>query len=65
MIRVVPRLFSLYRSGGATVVCGCVSSRNSFGGFSGSQRFISNVIGISVLEEQAEDMGEVWGRFCN
>jgi len=53
------------RRGGVPVVCGTVNARNSFGGMSGSQRFISNA-GMSALEEQVEDGGfnDVWRKMC-
>jgi len=49
---------------GSPVVCGTVNSRNSFGGMSGRQRFISG--GGTAIEEQMEAgaMDEVWAKTC-
>lgn len=48
----------------ALVVCGTVNSRNSFGGMSGSQRFISGA--VTALEEQMAtgEMEKLWLRVC-
>lgn len=50
---------------GVTVACGRVNSRNSFGGMTGNQRFISNTE-LAFLEEEMEAgaMDEIWDRFC-
>ena len=49
----------------APVVCGEVNSRNSFGGMTGFQRFIS-AGEIQVVEEQMAngEFGQVWSQFC-
>jgi len=56
----------VYYNGGATVVCGEVNSRNSFGGMAGFQRFVSAGSNATFLEEQMTrgTMNETWARFC-
>lgn len=51
---------------GIPISCGYVNSRNSFGGMSGFQRFISaGKSELTFLEEQmADDFSGVWRRFC-
>lgn len=53
-------------SSGVPVTCGRVNSKNSFGAYQGSQRFISNGLQVNVLEEQMERnaMNELWAQFC-
>lgn len=52
------------KSGGIPVACGKVNSKNSFGGYIGAQRFISNGLQVNVLEEEMQDMNELWNKFC-
>lgn len=49
-------------SGGA-VACGLVNSKNSFGAFSGFQRFISNGK-TTFLEEQDKNIADTWTKVC-
>ncbi len=50
---------------GNEVVCGFVNSKNSFGAYSGNQRYISNGISAGTfLEEQVSDFDDVWLKFC-
>lgn len=51
--------------GGVPVVCGEVSSKNSFGGRSGFQRIVSAARpDLTFLEEEVGDMDSVWRMFC-
>lgn len=53
------------RTGGVPMVCGEVSSKNSFGGRNGFQRVVSAARpDLTFLEEEVEDMDSVWRRFC-
>lgn len=55
------------RKGGSPIVCGYVNSKNSYGGYTGKQRFIgASAAGMSVTEDDmvAGDMAKVWARFC-
>lgn len=49
----------------APVVCGEINSQNSFGGYSGYQRFISGG-NVQVLEEEMApgEMEKTWNEFC-
>lgn len=60
------RNVSLSEKSGAPVVCGEVNSKNSFGGMSGFQRFIS-AGEIQALEEQMGrgEMDKAWAQLCN
>lgn len=49
---------------GIPVVCGYVNSRNSFGGYSGAQRFVATDQMAVLEEETAGDFGEVWAALC-
>ena len=52
-------------SDGVPVACGEVNSKNSFGGYSGYQQFISaGKPELTYLQEQASDFDTVWRRFC-
>lgn len=53
------------RSLGMPIVCGYVNSKNSFGGYSGEQRFVSGGT-IQVLEDQmgAGEMDSLWAQAC-
>lgn len=53
------------RAGGVPMVCGEVSSKNSFGGRNGFQRVVSAARpDLTFLEEDVEDMDSVWRKFC-
>ncbi|RZF59115.1 hypothetical protein EWE75_23490 [Sphingomonas populi] len=54
------------RKSGHPMACGRVNSKNSFGGMTGPQRFVSNGGGLAVLEEEMADgeMDKTWERFC-
>lgn len=51
---------------GSPVVCGYVNSKNSFGGFSGTQRFVSAGT-VQVTEDmmRAGEMESTWAKACN
>jgi len=52
-------------SDGIPMTCGEVNSKNSFGGYTGFQRFISaGKPELTFIEEQVEDFNTVWNRFC-
>ncbi len=47
------------------ITCGKVNSKNSFGGYNGFQRFLSaGSSELTYLEEQVQDFGVVWKKFC-
>ena len=49
----------------SALACGEVNSKNSFGGYGGFQRFITNGFSSGTfLEEQVEDFDNVWNAFC-
>jgi hypothetical protein len=59
------RRFVVSRTGGVPMVCGEVSSKNSFGGRNGFQRVVSAARpDLTFLEEEVEDMDSVWRKFC-
>jgi ribosomal protein L37E len=48
-----------------SVACGYVNSKNSFGGYTGYQRFISNGLSEGTfLENEMEDVYAVWNKLC-
>ena len=50
---------------GIPMTCGNVNSKNSFGGYSGYQRFISaGRPELTYLEEQVSDFDRIWNLFC-
>ncbi len=51
-----------FKSGG--YICGEVNSKNSFGGFSGWQHFISAGTQSAYLEEQVADFRGIWRDYC-
>lgn len=52
-------------SDGIPMTCGEVNSRNSFGGYSGYQKFVSGgKPDLTFLEEQVADFNVIWARFC-
>lgn len=55
------------RKAGPPVVCGYVNSKNSFGGFTGKQRFVSaSAADTIVTEEDMADgeMDSLWSKVC-
>ncbi|CUY60110.1 TPA: hypothetical protein SMF67_001106 [Serratia marcescens] len=45
--------------------CGLVDAKNSFGGYTGMQRFVSNgKASGTFLQEEVNDFSSVWDRFC-
>ena len=53
------------KKAGAPFVCGEVNAKNSFGGFTGFQKFIAGGEVVVVASQmQAGDMDEVWGKTC-
>lgn len=48
---------------GGAVACGQVNSKNSFGAYTGFQRFISNGKTV-LLEEKIKNMGFTWAEVC-
>ena len=57
---------SLYQ-GRTPMVCGHVNSRNAFGGYSGSQRYVWAGTVVSVLEEDMApgEMDNLWVLMCS
>ena len=50
---------------GVPMSCGQVNSKNSFGAYSGFQRYISaGRPDLTFLEEQVSDFHVAWNRFC-
>ncbi|WP_417526355.1 hypothetical protein [Marinomonas shanghaiensis] len=50
---------------GIPVTCGSVNSKNSFGGYTGYQRFISaGRVDLTFLESEVESMDELWHKLC-
>ena len=50
---------------GTPVTCGEVNSKNSFGGYSGYQRFVSaGKPELTFLQEQVSDFTQVWNTLC-
>ncbi|WP_186417167.1 hypothetical protein [Bosea sp. CS1GBMeth4] len=59
------RSLRVSKTAGVPVVCGEISSRNSFGGRNGFQRVISaGRPDLTFLEEEVRDMDSVWRTFC-
>ena len=51
---------------GIPMACGYVNSRNSFGGFTGNQRFVSATTPeTTAIEEQVADFEELWSKICS
>ena len=47
------------------IACGEVNARNSFGGYTGFERFLSaGSRDLTLLESEASDFGVQWSRFC-
>ena len=55
-----------FHSGVAPVTCGEVNAKNSFGGYSGYERFIAGGDVITVLESEMADgeMDKAWAQIC-
>lgn len=55
-----------FYSGLAPVTCGEVNAKNSFGGYSGYERFIAGGDVINVLESEMPpgEMDEAWKKIC-
>ena len=45
-------------------ICGSVNSKNSFGGYTGYQKFVTNGISVSALESQVSDFPKLWNTLC-
>lgn len=54
--------FNQTKKGGA-VVCGQINSKNSFGAFTGFQRFISDGK-TTFIEEKASNIAHIWTEVC-
>lgn len=51
---------------GLPVSCGEVNSKNSFGGFTGFQRYVSaGSADFTFLEEEVKDFDELWRKMCD
>lgn len=56
-----------YSGGGIPVTCGEVNSKNSFGGYTGFERFIAAGTQLAVVESDmasSRELDEVWAKFC-
>lgn len=56
-----------YSGGGVPVTCGEVNSKNSFGGYTGFERFIAAGSQLAVVESDMtspSELDEVWAKFC-
>lgn len=55
-----------FHAGIAPVTCGEVNAKNSFGGYSGYERFIAGGDVITVLESEMADgeMDKAWAQIC-
>lgn len=54
-----------FNNNGTAVSCGEVNSKNSFGAYSGYQRFISAGDILTILEEEISDgIQTVWNQYC-
>ena len=53
-------------SGNIPMTCGKVNSKNSYGGYTGFQRFVSaGKSDLTYLEEQVKDnFDDIWNKFC-
>ncbi len=58
--------FSLALIGGKEipVTCGEVNAKNSFGAYTGYERFIAPATGISYLESQISNFDTLWKKMC-
>lgn len=57
-----------YSGGGVPVTCGEVNSRNSFGGYTGFERFIAAGSQLAVVESDMttpSELDQVWDKFCS
>jgi len=47
------------------VTCGLVNAKNSFGGYSGFEHFVSaGSVDLTYLESEVKDFGVIWNRLC-
>ncbi len=46
------------------VSCGEVNSKNSFGGYTGFERYVSAGEGLTYLESEVSDFSTVWSTLC-
>ncbi len=54
-----------FNNNGTPVSCGEVNSKNSFGAYSGYQRFIYVGSALTILEEEVNDgIQELWNQYC-
>lgn len=54
------------QTSGVPVTCGEVNSKNSYGGYSGFQRFVASGEGnLAFLETQVSDFSNVWKQMCS
>ena len=55
-----------YRVGktGIPVVCGEFNAKNSFGGYAGYQKFLTNGSNILATSESVSDFHKLWNEFC-
>jgi hypothetical protein len=54
--------FSNSRLGSKGAVCGHVNAKNSFGAYTGKQRYVYN--GLSMIDNGEPDFESVWAKFC-
>ncbi len=52
------------KDSGGGYICGEVNSKNSFGGYSGWQHFVSSGTKSAYLEEQVSSFRSIWNEFC-
>ena len=59
--------FNLANINGKTfpAVCGEINSKNSYGAYTGFQRFVSVPPAISATEEESADFSNIWEMMCN
>jgi hypothetical protein len=50
---------------GVPVACGQVNAKNSMGGYSGFQRFVSGTtVELTYLEKEVSGFAKVWNELC-
>lgn len=49
---------------GASIFCGEVNSKNSFGAYKGFQRFVATGSHLFYLEEEAKNFSRIWSKMC-
>lgn len=52
------------RRSGAPVVCGSVNARNSFGGYTGTTRYVGAGDGATFMESEVPDFPDLWAKMC-